>query len=794
MSQQPPTPRAKSGRFAQLCRKAWQTYSEKHLALRLLVLAEVLLLLALAVAAIARPRGELHLSPTDFETVTTQGEQGLLNNEEDGTRLKTVVGHDLAWGGYEVTVHYRSWCDPSQNLYNSAAYAKLISSRDIRSETLTLDDSHSAVTSRFWIPFAASTDNFGVAVYANGAGEAELYGVDVVECPVYRFTALAGMTLLLALANLLLYVFFAKGVALGKRGKQALALVAVAFIASLPLFTNFLQAGHDLQFHLTRIATLAAELEHGQFPVRMLHEMSNGFAYATSLYYCDLFLYLPALLVNMMVPLQLAYKIYVVAVNLLTACIAFYSFVRITGSARLGMLGAALYTLGAYRLTNLYLRAALGEYTAMAFLPLVLLGMYAIYTKEQPRMRDWMPLSLGMAGVIMSHMLTTQMAVIFLVIFCLLAIKKTIRPTTLIAVGKAAGVALLLTLWYIVPFLQSYIGMDTRIAERPIQWIQCTGAYILQLVGLSFTSSGGGVPDGIVGEMPVTVGLPLSLGIVLLLYYFIKRAEWQTEKTPAFGRVRVLTVLGLIAMIFSLHVFPWGGIQGGIAAMLGGAGKAIAGFLGSLQFSWRYLAIATVLLIPAILLVLADLGHRKPQYQRYAVILMLVALVFNMSSFYTGYTNTAEEWTYYDIDRLDTVAVMNAEYYLEGTEFQHPLYAKVEHVSGDVEVRSYTNEGGVRRLDCRNNGSEAAVLDLPLFAYDHFHAYDAIGAELVLERNYENGNRTNISIPAGFDGTVEIRYEPPALWRVAEVVSLLSALGLIAFGIKKALDGRKKVA
>ena len=118
---------------------------------------------------------------------------------------------------------------------------------------------------------------------------------------------------------------------------------------------------------------MAAELSYGQFPVRLTTTTLNGYGYANPLCYCELFLLLPALLYNLWLPLRTCYQIYIFAVTLATCLIAYFSFGRITESRRLGLLGAMLYTLSCYRLVCVYTRAAVGEFTAMAFFPLVLL-------------------------------------------------------------------------------------------------------------------------------------------------------------------------------------------------------------------------------------------------------------------------------------------------------------------------------------------------------------------------------------------------------------------------------------
>ena len=154
-------------------------------------------------------------------------------------------------------------------------------------------------------------------------------------------------------------------------------------------------------------------------------------------------------------PLRTCYQVYLFAVTLATCLIAYFSFAKITASRRLGLLGALLYTLSAYRLTCVYTRAAVGEFTAMAFFPLVLLGLYGIYTSDRPRFGDWLPMALGMAAMVQSHLLSCELTALLLILFCLLRLRETLRPARLLAWVKAALLAVGLSAWYLVPFLLS---------------------------------------------------------------------------------------------------------------------------------------------------------------------------------------------------------------------------------------------------------------------------------------------------------------------------------------------------
>ena len=74
-----------------------------------------------------------------------------------------------------------------------------------------------------------------------------------------------------------------------RRRKYAVPLIlaGITVAACLPLFSNYLYFGHDIDYHLQRISAMAAELSYGQFPVRMTTDTLNGYGYANSLCYCE---------------------------------------------------------------------------------------------------------------------------------------------------------------------------------------------------------------------------------------------------------------------------------------------------------------------------------------------------------------------------------------------------------------------------------------------------------------------------------------------------------------------------
>lgn len=57
----------------------------------------------------------------------------------------------------------------------------------------------------------------------------------------------------------------------------------------------------------------------------------------------------------------------------------------------MGLAGVAIYVLSLYLLENLYSRAAVGEYCAIIFFPMILVGMYEILMEKKENKRVLKP-------------------------------------------------------------------------------------------------------------------------------------------------------------------------------------------------------------------------------------------------------------------------------------------------------------------------------------------------------------------------------------------------------------------
>lgn len=764
-------------------------------------LAAVLLLeaavLASLVASLFGAPYKLQLSPEDFANeypqIAAVNDDGtalqIWNNSEDFVPPKdkamtfSTTGSAVRSGAYEVTVQYFSCQTPDEPTFNalhsagSLSFSSAGNPSAIHADAVILDDCHRTVTTRLWVGYGAKMRDL-TATLTYGEGQLYLYGITLTEQPIYRATRLVGFVLLAALLDLALLLLFACGdenaPARRRRYAVPLVLAGTALLASLPLFSNYLYFGHDLDYHLQRITAMAAELSYGQFPVRLTTDSLNGYGYANPLCYCELFLTLPALLYNAWLPLRTCYQVYIFAVTLATAAIAYYSFGTITASRKLGLLGAGLYTLSCYRMVCIYVRAAVGEYTAIAFLPLILAGLYNIYTTEKPRFAQWAPMAFGMAALVQCHLLSCELIALLLVVFCLLRLRETLRPARLLAWLKAALLALALSAWYFFPFLISTREINLMVNGPLIGKIQGQGTYLVQLFS-PFGRGYGGTADGTSNDMTLTLGLPLAAGFMLVIYCLLRRERWQQQET--LRRMQTAFGFAMLTLVLSLRVFPWDGVQSWL-------GRAAGKMAGMFQYPWRFLSLGTVLLCLAALLAVQLLQEKNVRLAKGAAAALAACALLTVGVVQTQITTGMSEQAYnVFLNRQPNATTGVGEYLIDGTSGYETIWAQPKPGSEELQLLSYEKRGGKAYLTVENDG-DAADISVPIFNYGHYYAVDEATGDAYALGTGENA-RITLNIPAGYTGTIVIAYHAPVYWRAFELVSLLALIGSVGWGVSQ---------
>ena len=143
---------------------------------------------------------------------------------------------------------------------------------------------------------------------------------------------------------------------------------------------------------------------------------------------------------------------------------------------------------------------------------------------------------------------------------------------------------------------------------------------------------------------------------------------------------------------------------------------------------------------------------------------------------------------HYDSVSLDTTNLMGNEYLYQGSDVG--LTALVQNTTGvGADVFEEKKDYNHIEVKCRTGASEG-YLEAPLFYYPGYGAYDKEQKEQKFEVTRGENNQVRVSLPAGYEGTVEIAFREPAGWRIAELISLLTVLCLLLTGIRRQRTAR----
>ena len=552
-----------------------------------------------------------------------------------------------------------------------------------------------------------------------------------------------------------------------------LAFVVILFLIQLPMTTNYVPKGYDLRFHYYRIYTMAMGLQDGMFPVRIQPEWLLGYGYATGVFYGDILLYLPAAMYALGFTLSSAYKVYVLMINAITIFGSFFCFKTISKNKYIGLTGCIIYTFSLHRLVATYTRAALGAFSAMAFLPFVILGLWAIYyCEDEKKSNKWLYLVVGLTGILETHILGTLMTVFFLVIFLVVSIKKTFSPKVLMQLLKVGITTILLNLFFVLPFLDLYINSPLRIQGeyRPIQEYS---AFLAQLFTSRYNAIGDVREDlvGMLQDMPMTVG-PASL--IVIIFAVITMILYKNKK----DRNKTILLLEFIALALwlSTNSFPY--------TWLEEYAPAVFYVFMKFEFAWRFQAIATILLATLSVQLLCVLKDKLSKEKIFAIGGVVTLLfVWQGTDYIFQYNNSMMPFEYENTIRdISISAVYNGQYLFEGMDEMHLDYSIVAQDAENMEM----TVNRVRRLEysvsVKNSLDTENSIEFPLIPYMGYHASSNNG-ELIITQG-EN-QRMKVVIPPKFEGNIHIYYAEPWYWRVAEVVSLLTLILIIAYAIVK---------
>lgn len=692
-----------------------------------------------------------------------------INVEETGMDigLRTRGDTTLKKGIYDITIGFQSTHGGSAEVFG---YTK--NTQSMWNETITLAASGDETHFQVWVN--EEFDGFNVSVKAS-EGQMTVEYIHIKTAKNSQLYLLLCLIVKITIGNLIIFGVMFRG-KLRKYSVPICGIFGIGFLCSLGLFTRYLTFAYDMVFHMNRIEGLKDGILSGMLPVRIQPTWNSGWGYAVSSMYGDITLVLPALMRICGFTLQTTWKTFIVVVNFLTAGISFYVFYEITKDKYKALFTALLYCLMPYRLACIYVRAAVGEFTVMLFLPLAVLGFWYAFGEKADQERYGKKLLapvIGFTGMIQTHILTCEMSLLFIIFLCIIMIKEVMRRETLIYLFKIAIFTILINLWFVVPFIRfSKEDLSVFQIEEMRDDFRTWGLSVAELFAPTASHANGftfGENVSLASKCTFSLGLAwLGMTAVILLFLWNRKVE---KEKAAF----ISLIFGGIAAFMATNLFPYHLMKEHMVFL--------SKILAKIQFPFRFLGMAGLFFAFALCFFL--LGIQNVMKERY---LSLVLTAIAVLTIYQG-TDYQYQILYggsciniYSSAVLDTTNVVSGEYLYQGSRVD--ITSERQKVTGSgVQIQSVKRKYLNTSIQCTAQQS-GAYLELPIFYYPGYEAVDAKGNSYQVSRS-ENNNCIRVKLPEEFDGNINVSYKEPLYFRLCELVSFIAFIILIGDWIWK---------
>ena len=560
---------------------------------------------------------------------------------------------------------------------------------------------------------------------------------------------------ILLLGAAVLCALHACGFLTARRRGELVILLAAVFVASIPDLRANLHGGHDSNFHIARVLNLVHALRDGQIPARLGGHMQNGYGAVIGVFYPELFLYIPALMIIGGASLTYSYHVLFILINLVAALTMWYAAGRIFKSGTAGVTASVLYTLAQYRLLDVYTRFAVGEALAMSFLPLFVLGLYEVLLGDR---RRWRLLALSATMICQSHMITTALCGIFSVFLAAVCFVKIIKEHRMASLVKAAGFALLLNLFFFLPmYTYSQQGVVTNVMKRDLMKNALEPAQIfLDTLSVPFAED-----DGLI-SFPLGIGLPLVLMAAAAVYAALKKEKRDRRD----GMALLMCAAGAGFIFMSTNLFPWGRMA-----------DLTFGMAEYIQFPWRLLMLTTLCFAMAGGYAASQAEENQKSLIPFAVLCMCAVYILPMVS-----QETRKE-EYLQGRHLPYVGQYFGDYKLPHAQLFTVRDTDLV-VSDGIVVSDYKKIGTSidAYISCEQDGS----VQFPLYAFD---GYDVRIGDQPLQVEESEYDHMLIRFDQGMRGNLQIRFVGKTYWRIGDAISLAALLVLIG-----SMGKRKKIS
>ncbi len=503
----------------------------------------------------------------------------------------------------------------------------------------------------------------------------------------------------------------------------------------------------DSPFHISMIAQFHTALGYFTIPVVWTDGVANyGLPFGIIAH--PLTSYLGGAITFITKDPLISYKILWLLFSVLTSW-GMYRLLRRFSDIWGALAGSILYTFTAYHILNLYVRGALPEYAAAAWLPFLLSALYDSIKSTNSR-RTYIFLTGWYTLIFFTHPMYILFSFFLTVLFLIYY-----RPVKKIwiTIAAAALTALLINAFYILPLNLEmkyfYMGRESNFLAKG------SGLGLDRFFNeqWEFTCSNGDSPAYRCNR--VQTGLPETI-----LVLFSPVLYWITKNGSHKKHILFISFLGLCSTIM-------------IVTFLQPLYEKIR-ILGSIQFLFRFLNIW--ILVPPIITAISLDSLRR--YKKLIILLFIAGiLLLRVPQLYTkNVTNPEKNFYYFNTDNIHSV-MMNTVWMGEPKTYKKQPF-KGEILSKNGKILSYKISPTKHIYKVKT--TEPALFADYTFYFPGWHAYVDNREVPIQWQDPAHRGYITFQIPKGTH-EVKVQFTDTAVRLLGKLISLAAITGCLLF-------------
>ena len=543
-------------------------------------------------------------------------------------------------------------------------------------------------------------------------------------------------------------------------------IILIAVIMSIPLFRSdyniYIDDGVQ---HVCRIMGTYQSIAEGQiFPV-IMSNFCNEFGYSWNLFYSPITAYVPLLFHFITNSFVLDIKIFMVVVTILSGITMYELMHTVTKNKYTSLLGAVIYILAPYRLTDMYIRMALAELVSFIFLPMVFQGLYILFHDDKMDIKKpEIILIIGAFGLILTHLVMAMYTAIIAFIYLIVNIQKLKEKRILKKLAISLVFIICITSFFLLPMLEQKLNTNYEVFQPGrMERTDVLIYYKLDLLDFIYTEK---------GNMVFEIGFITIIGLVFTVFA-CKKVDEKYKKFYLFS-----LVVGIVSLIMSLKIFPF---------------EKLPAVLKMLQFSYRMLEFSSFFLA---FVVSVNYEKMIKNFKMKDVItlviiigLLLVPMMIRNVSYKEDIMDENSLWPAVRVtESTKRVHAGCASFeYLPSKAFENLSYIKTREdkvyvLEGKAEIASQEKNGTNMNFDIVN-GKIGTKLELPYIYYSGYKVILKVGDnEKVLATDESENGFVEICLQEDISkGKIIVSYQGTAVMKVSMIISILSFSGMIIY-------------